>query len=211
MSTDAKTHWNRVYTDRAIEKLGWYEPAPEVSLEMIRSCGIAKSDRILDAGSGATTLIDHLLAEGYESITAVDISGEALARLRERLGPERASRVQWIEDDLTAPQKVSQLRNIALWHDRAVLHFLVEEKDRATYRDTLRKVLRPGGYAIIAAFALSGAKKCSGLPVYNYDAAMLAIFLGSEFELKHHRNHLYITPSGDRRPYVYTLFRRKSH
>lgn len=50
------------------------------------------------------------------------------------------------------------LRDVGLWHDRALLHFLVEERDRAAYLSTLKAVLKLGGYAIIAVFSPEGAK-----------------------------------------------------
>jgi SAM-dependent methyltransferase len=209
MNTDLKKHWNKIYDNADITGLGWYEPDPQQSLSLIEMSGVAKDASILDAGCGATTLIDRLLDAGYTNLTAVDISAAALQRLQERLGPERAAMVRWIEDDLSAPQHLQKIRNVALWHDRAVLHFLIDNRDRQTYRETLMAALQPGGFVIIAAFAVGGAQKCSGLPVHNYDEASLAEWLGSGFELLHSTPYLYHTPSGAPRPYIYTLFRRK--
>ena len=103
---------------------------------------------------------------------------------------------------------MDNLRNIALWHDRALLHFLLGEKERGAYLTTLKKVSKRGGYVIIACFSLKGAKKCSGLNVMNYDQKMLADFLGEDFELIEYFEHTYYTPWGEERPYVYTLFKR---
>jgi len=61
---------------------------------------------------------------------------------------------------------------------------------------------------IIAIFSLEGAKKCSGLDVVNYDHTMISQFLGNEFELLEHFPYLHIQPSGGKRPYAYTLFKR---
>lgn len=72
----------------------------------------------------------------------------------------------------------------------------------------LKKVVRKGGIVIIAAFSLSGAKKCRGLDVMNYDENLIADFLGKDFKLIEHFDHTYYTPSGEERPYVYTLFQR---
>ncbi|MFQ5448288.1 MAG: class I SAM-dependent methyltransferase, partial [Saprospiraceae bacterium] len=76
------------------------------------------------------------------------------------------------------------------------------------YFDLVRKMVKPRGHVIIATFNLAGAKMCSGLPVKNYNATMLAEKLGPEFQLLEAFDHLYVTPSGGERPYVYTLFRR---
>lgn len=50
---------------------------------------------------------------------------------------------------------------------------------------------------------------CSGLPVRRYDAKMLEEFLGDDFTLLDHFDHVHYMPSGDPRPYVYTLFQKK--
>ena len=97
---------------------------------------------------------------------------------------------------------------IDLWHDRAVLHFFHERSSQDAYFALLQKLVRPGGYVIIAAFNLNGAPTCSGLPVFRYDARMLQEKLGENFKLLEAFDHTYTQPSGDTRAYVYTLFRR---
>jgi len=42
----------------------------------------------------------------------------------------------------------------------------------------------------------------------NYDENLIADFLGKDFKLIEHFDHTYYTPSGEERPYVYTLFQR---
>jgi hypothetical protein len=131
-----------------------------------------------------------------------------LNKLKERLGEEKASHVRWIVDDITHPAYIQNLRDISLWHDRAVLHFLLKENQRQEYLSTLKKVVKRGGYVIIAAFSLEGAKKCSGLDVKNYDQNMLAEFLGEDFNLLEYFDCTYHTPSGEPRPYIYTLLQK---
>ncbi|MDQ7053285.1 MAG: methyltransferase domain-containing protein [candidate division KSB1 bacterium] len=201
-------HWDRVYDSSDVDKLGWWEAVPEKSLHLIRRCGLGKDDLILDIGTGASTLIDRLLDDGHRNIIASDISEKALQALKHRLGPERASRVTWIVDDVTRPQHLCHLRDVCLWHDRAVLHFLTEEPHRQAYLNTLRAVLKVEGFAVIAAFHLTGADKCSGLPVRKYDETLLAEFLGEDFLLEDHFQYTYHTPLGSPRPYIYTRFRR---
>lgn len=208
MNKDMKAHWDRVYASQEVDRLGWYESMPEPSLRLISRCILNKEDPVLDVGAGATTLIDCLLRQGFQNIIAVDISEVALQKLRERLGEEKASRVQWITDDITQPLHLHRLQNIALWHDRAVLHFLLEEQQQQRYLATLKKIVKHGGYVIIAAFSLKGAQWCSGLRIRNYDQDMLADFLGNEFSLREHFDYTYHMPSGEERPYVYTLFQR---
>ena len=203
-----RDHWNEVYTSRDINKLGWYEGIPEPSIKLISECSLDKEDIILDAGVGASTLIDSLITLGYKNIIAVDISEIALNKLRERLGEEKSRLVKWVVDDIMQPKRIQNLSDIALWHDRALFHFLLEEKQRQMYLTTLKKVVKKSGHVIIASFSLTGAKVCSGLNVMNYDQTILSNFLGDDFELIEYFDYTYHMPSGAERPYIYTLFKR---
>ena len=129
-------------------------------------------------------------------------------KLKERLGEEKASEVRWIVYDITQPIHIQNLRDIFVWHDRAVLHFILKENQQKEYLSTLKKVIKKGGYVIIAAFSLKGAKKCSGLDVKNYDQNMLVKFLGEDFTLLEYFDYTYYMPSGEPRPYIYTLFQK---
>ena len=84
-----------------------------------------------------------------------------------------------------------------------------KENNLKMYLSTLKKVIKKGGYVIIAAFSLKGAKKCSGLDVKNYDQNMLAKFLGQDFSLLEHFDYTYYMPSGEPRPCIYALFQKQ--
>jgi len=208
MNNSMKEHWNEIYEALDVDELTWYEEIPEQSIKLLSKCHINEDEPILDLGAGASTFVDHLINQGFKNIIATDISEIALNKLKERLGKEKASSVRWIVDDITQPIHIRNLRDIAVWHDRAVLHFLLEEKEQNMYLSTLKKVIKTGGYVIIAAFSLKGAKKCSGLDVKNYDQNMLAKFLGEDFRLLEYFDHTYYMPSGKPRPYIYTLFQK---
>jgi hypothetical protein len=69
-------------------------------------------------------LVDALLDEGFEAITVLDLSNEALEKSNLRLGG-RSATVQWVVADVTSwepPQAYD------LWHDRATFHFLTDPK-----------------------------------------------------------------------------------
>ncbi|VVB84890.1 Methyltransferase domain protein [uncultured archaeon] len=208
MNASMKEHWNEIYAALDADELTWYEEIPEASIKLLSGCHINKNDPILDVGAGASTFVDYLVNQGFRNIIATDISEIALDKLKERLGKEKTSRVRWIVDDITRPVHIRDLSDIAVWHDRAVLHFLLEENEQQEYLSTLKKVIRKGGYVIIAAFSLKGAKKCSGLNVKNYDQDMLAGFLGEDFSLLDHFDYTHHMPSGGPRPYIYTLFQK---
>ena len=173
-------------------------------MELIGAVAPAKDSRIVDIGGGASRLVDCLLEDGYEHLTVVDVSEAALQAARERLGV-RAESVTWRAADvrnLRLPEEVD------VWHDRAVFHFLTSEGDRARYKDRLSSVLKPGGSAIIATFALEGPEKCSGLPVARYSAESLASELGDQFALVDARRHLHTTPWGATQAFQYSRFTR---
>lgn len=208
MNDSMKEHWDEIYEALDADELTWYEEMPESSIKLLSKCHINKDKSILDVGAGASTFIDYLIDQGFTNIIATDISEIALNKIKERLGKEKASQVRWIVDDITQPAHIQNLRDIAVWHDRAVLHFLLEENQQQMYLSTLKKVVKKGGYVIIAAFSLKGAKKCSGLEVKNYDQNMLAEFLGKDFGLLDYFDYTHYMPSREPRPYVYTLFQR---
>jgi len=203
-----KVHWDNVYSKSELSKLGWYEENPKLSLDLIRNCNLPKNAAILDVGSGTSTLIQNLIGESYSNIIATDISEVALDRAKNLLKPNETESVRWIVDDITNPKNINQLDSIDLWHDRTVLHFLIEEDQQRGYLETLKKLVRKGGFVIIAVFSLEGAKKCSGLDVKNYDHNIIDEYLGEDFKLIKYFPYLYQMPSGDLRPYVYTLFQR---
>lgn len=204
----SKEHWNKAYTDKSIQKLGWYQQTPEPSMGLIKSLKLSRYAEILDVGAGASTLIEFLLEDGFQNITVNDISPVALDLLREELGKEECN-VEWMVDDVVAPTILKELPLLDLWHDRAVLHFFLDDKSQLAYFNLLKQKVKSKGYVIIGAFAKGGAEKCSDLPVLQYDQEMFSQRLGFDFELKQVLNYNFVNPGGEVRPYIYVLYQRK--
>jgi len=201
-------HWNNAYGKTPISSLGWYEESPAPSLQLIGDCNLPNDALLFNAGVGASTLIECLLNDGFSNIIVNDISSSALIELKNSLTKHNHSNVEFILDDITNPTSLLKLKNIDLWHDRAVLHFFTREEQRLAYFNLLKNSVKSEGYVILAEFNLHGAKKCCGLDVFNYDESMLQEYLGIDFSLIHSFNYTYTQPSGDTREYVYTLFKR---
>jgi 2-polyprenyl-3-methyl-5-hydroxy-6-metoxy-1,4-benzoquinol methylase len=197
-------HWNTVYTTKAPDEVSWHQVRPEMSLGLIEHAGIARDKGIIDVGGGASTLVDHLLAAGYSRLAVLDISHAALEYAQARLG-EKAARVEWMVADVT---EFTPPHSVALWHDRAVFHFLTEAADRRKYVESLRRTVPPGGQVIIATFAPHGPEKCSGLEVCRYDAAGICAELGAEFELVERADETHRTPWDTGQAFGYYRFRR---
>ena len=205
---DYKSHWNTVYDTKADEQLGWYEDNPKPTLELIEKCKLDSDSKILCVGAGTTKLIDALLDRNYQNLIANDLSEVALKHLQQRIKSKYKYTLECIVEDLTKPEHLTQLKNIDLWIDRAVLHFFLEKEDIKSYFDLIKTILSEKGYVLIATFALDGAEKCNGLPLRRYSAEMLQSELGSDFNLIESFNFTFINPSGGERPYIYTLFQR---
>jgi SAM-dependent methyltransferase len=202
--TTEREHWDRVYATKDEDAVSWFEAAPTRSLQMIEATGLPKTAAILDVGGGLSRLAGALLDEGYGDVTVLDISEEAIARLRERHAADPA--FHGIAADL---RTWSPQRSFDLWHDRAVLHFMVSEEERRAYREALTVAVKPGGHVIIATFAPSGPEKCSGLPVRRYSPADLDTFLGPEFEHREAFAFDHATPGGATQRFQASRFHRR--
>ena len=203
--TTQKTHWEDVYTSKASDMVSWYTPHLDISLQLVESLNLSKSDPIIDIGGGASTLMDDLVMQGYSDLTALDISGQALEIVRSRIGHDVP--IEWIEGNiLTTPLETDHYR---LWHDRAVFHFLTEEPDRVRYVEKVRQSLVKHGHVIMAPFSQEGPLKCSGLDIVRYSDKTLHQQFGSEFRLISASYDTHITPAGNEQKFVYAVFQKK--
>jgi SAM-dependent methyltransferase len=202
---ERRSHWDNVYTIKSDREVSWFEESPALSLELIHATGIKPSVPVIDIGGGASRLVDALLDEGFENVSVLDVSEQALATSKARLGA-RAGKVHWIASDVTTwePPQIYDL-----WHDRAAFHFLTDPKDRAAYADRVLRAVRPGGHVIIGTFAPDGPERCSGLPVVRHDGASLGLVLGPSFKLVESRSHAHATPWGAIQRFQFSRFRRQ--
>lgn len=199
---DSKQHWDEVYAQKAEDAVSWFQPRPDISLELIDAAGLKPGDPIVDVGGGASRLVDQLLAQGHQDVTVLDVAAAALEKSRARLG-EAADSVHWVVADITRWRPERRYR---LWHDRAVFHFLTAPEDRLAYRRALEVGLMSGGTAIVASFALDGPERCSGLPVQRYSPDTLAAELGPAFKLLERRQEEHTTPMGRVQRFQYSMF-----
>lgn len=201
----SKSHWEGVYASKPSDSVSWFQPHAEQSLRLIRAANVPHTAGIIDVGGGASTLVDDLLADGYSNLSVLDLSGAALAVAKARLQAQ-ASKVQWLEADITTVQLPEAAYDI--WHDRAVFHFLTDPADRQAYVNTVMRSVKPGGHVIVATFADDGPTKCSGLPVMRYSADALHAEFGAPFILEKHEREEHHTPGGAVQKFVYCYCRR---
>lgn len=204
-AVDNQPHWDDVYQTKSATSVSWHQQHARQSLAFIFSTDAPKKASIIDVGSGASTLIDDLIAEGFTNITALDIAESGLAVTRQRLG-DRADLVQWLVTDIANALLPSE--HFDIWHDRAVFHFLVDAKQRQKYLENMQQSVKAGGHIIMATFAEDGPEKCSGLSVMRYSAESLTKILGPAFELLETRKESHQTPAGNSQSFIYCRFRK---
>jgi ubiquinone/menaquinone biosynthesis C-methylase UbiE len=203
---EAKTHWEGIYSTKDPTSVSWFQEHAQLSLEFIQKTGVKKNAAIIDVGGGASTLAGDLIAEGYENVTVLDISGAALAFPQKRLG-KTAGAVTWIEADITTANLLPDYYEV--WHDRAVFHVLTDENSRAQYVAAVLRSVKKGGHVIISTFAADGPSHCSGLEVVRYDPGSLHDEFGKNFSLVENERESHKTPFGTEQKFIYCYCRRR--
>lgn len=161
LCTRMQSHWDKVYSLKALDEVSWYEQTPALSLEIIEKNTKSKDDAILDIGGGDSMLGECLLRGGYTNITVLDISEEALKRAKDRLGGD-ADRIKWVVSDML---KYEPEQEFSVIHDRAAFHFLVGEGKTAQYASIVAGGLAQEGTFVVGTFSTEGPTSCSGLGI----------------------------------------------
>jgi 2-polyprenyl-3-methyl-5-hydroxy-6-metoxy-1,4-benzoquinol methylase len=202
---DNKAHWDQVYATKAADTMSWFETQAADSLRFLQKTGVDLTAAIVDVGGGASTLVDDLLAQGYQNVTVLDIAEQALSASKARLGA-RAGAVHWRVGDITKAE--FEAHSVDVWHDRAVFHFLTSAEDRKAYVNNMLHALKPNGHAIIATFAEDGPLKCSGLEIVRYSVSGLLAELGESFTLTASEKVSHHTPGGNVQQFIYCCFHK---
>jgi SAM-dependent methyltransferase len=200
MST--KSHWEKIYSEKSPQEVSWTQEIPETSIEFFNDFKLSKTSPIIDIGGGESKFVDYLLEEGYQNISVLDISENAIKRAKDRLG-KKSKNIEWIVCDIN---DFNPKKKYALWHDRAVFHFLTSDIDINRYVENVKL------YAenfIIGAFSTSGPKKCSGLDITQYDKSLLSKLFEEfmAFKKVEHINH--ITPFKTTQNFIFCSFSAK--
>src|SRR3989449_4333534 len=201
---NVQTHWEKIYREKAPDAVSWYRLHLETSRALIEKAVPAPSVSIIDVGGGESTLVDDLLARGYQNITVLDVSQTAIDVTKQRL-VQAAERIQWITGDITKADLAPNAYDV--WHDRAVFHFLRAIDERAAYIRQVAKAVKSGGHVLVSTFGPEGPTKCSGLEVVRYDAESLHAEFGVHFRLLESSKELHETPFGTTQQFLYCLCR----
>jgi hypothetical protein len=200
---DKKSHWEKVYETKSPQEVSWTQEIPETSLRLIRETNIAKDAAIIDIGGGDSKLVDFLLEDGFTNLTVLDISANALERAKKRLG-EKADLVQWIVSDIN---EFTPTKQYAIWHDRAVFHFVTEEENIKRYVEMVTKFTTE--HFIIGTFSENGPLKCSGLEIKQYSEQKLNNLFGHSFSLTTCFTEDHKTPFDTIQNFIFASFKRR--
>lgn len=200
-----KEHWEEIYSKSNLNKYTWTQNIPETTLSIINSLNLNKNSHIIDVGGGDSTLVDNLLTLGYNNITVLDISENAINSAKKRLGI-KSQKVKWVVSDVL--EYVSQ-QQYDLWIDRAAFHFLRDEEAIKQYVNLVNKSISESGYLLIATFSDSGPTKCSGLDVKQYNKNLLTETFESGFNREYCIFEDHETPSYIVQNFIYGLFKHR--
>lgn len=200
MST--KSHWEKIYSEKSPQEVSWTQEIPETSIEFFNEFKLSKTSPIIDIGGGESKFVDFLLSEGYQNISVLDISENALKRAKDRLG-EKSKNIEWIVCDIN---DFNPKKKYALWHDRAVFHFLTSNVEINRY---VENVKQNSENFIVGTFSTSGPKKCSGLEISQYDKNLLSKLFEESMTINKVEYINHITPFGTTQNFIFCSFSAK--
>lgn len=204
-------HWDQVYQSRANHQLGWFEESAQDTLKFLDDVSLSHQKCFIP-GAGTSILVPALLDKGAH-LTLNDISPHALSTLAQLYPQSQELPHQNLLEDLGSDLEAgSWFYGLApqfhLWIDRAVLHFLISDKEVENYFKRLKNSLLIGAKVLLAEFTPGGAHQCASLPVRQYTTEDYQRALGDQFQLIQEAKQVYINPRGEERLYQYALFER---
>lgn len=204
MENNRKDHWEKIYSTKQPYEVSWTQTVPQTSLNFIHAAHLSKQASIIDVGGGDSHLVDFLLNEGYENVTVLDISEQALNRAKQRLG-DKADKVKWVVADIS---EFTPMAVYDFWHDRAAFHFLTTETEVVKYLSAARQAIKENGTLTIGTFSDCGPTKCSGLTIKQYNEALLTEELKNGFEKIKCITEDHITPFNTQQNFLFCSFAR---
>ncbi len=202
MEMERKNHWETVYETKQPNEVSWTQENPKTSLDFIRETRLDKTAKIIDIGGGDSNLVDFLLEEGYENISVLDISANALERAKKRLG-KNAEKVNWIVSDIT---EFNPETRYDIWHDRATFHFLTTQEQIKKYAEITENWIND--FLIIGTFSENGPKKCSGLDIKQYSETAIENQFSDNFKKLKCITEDHITPFETKQNFTFCAFEK---
>jgi len=200
-----KEHWERVFATKPETEVSWYQQKPETSINFFVENNIPKEAKIIDIGGGDSYLIDNLLDLGYTNLHLLDISANAIERIKNRLGV-KASKVTFIVSDVL---EFLPETTFDVWHDRASFHFLTTENEIEKYKDLVSNLITQKGFLFMGTFSENGPLKCSGLEITQYSESKFEMIFGVAFEKINCFIENHQTPFNTTQNFIFCAFKKK--
>lgn len=205
MNLDKKAHWENVFATKKETEVSWFQQKPETSIRFFVDNTIPKDAKIIDIGGGDSYLIDSLLDLGYTNLFLLDISANAIERIKNRLG-DKALNVTFIVSDVLDFQLET---TFDVWHDRASFHFLTTGKEIETYKNLVSNSISTTGYLFLGTFSENGPLKCSGLEITQYSESKFESIFGTNFEKLNCFTENHQTPFDTTQNFIFCTFKKK--
>jgi len=202
--SEKKQHWEKVFATKQENEVSWFQPKPETSINFFIENQIPKDAKIIDIGGGDSYLIDNLLEMGYQNLFLLDISANAIERIKNRLGA-KAENVTFIVSDIVDFQPET---TFDVWHDRASFHFLTNENEITIYKELVSNAIASNGFLFLGTFSENGPLKCSGLEITQYSEAKFEAIFGSDFEKVKCFEENHQTPFDTTQNFIFCSFKK---
>jgi ubiquinone/menaquinone biosynthesis C-methylase UbiE len=200
MNFNAKSHWEDIYKRKMPNEVSWTQEIPQTSIDFIKSFDLPKNAEIIDVGGGESKFIDYLLSKGYENITVLDISKNAIEKAKKRIGVN-SDKVKWVVADIN---EFIPNNKFDFWHDRAVFHFLTNQESILKYSKMVSSYARN---FVVGTFSTEGPKKCSGLDICQYDEISITkTFETPNFKKVESKRVNHETPFGTIQNFIFCSF-----
>lgn len=201
---NARAHWEQVYETKTPQNVSWTQEDPQPSLDWILGLDLPSESFIVDSGGGRSVLAEKLVNAGFSYVEVFDISMRSLAQAKMDLKTDAAREA--ISYRVCNVLDYKPEKEVTVWHDRAVFHFLVDDLERSQYVENLKKWAPE--HIILGTFSPDGPLKCSGLPIRQYDAATLVSLLAPEYQLVKAEALTHVTPSGGEQAFTFVHLER---
>ncbi len=200
-----KAHWENVFATKQETEVSWYQQKPLISIQFFIDNEIPKAAKIIDIGGGDSYLIDNLLEMGYSNLFLLDISENAIERIKSRLG-SKAEKVTFIVSDILDFQPKT---TFDVWHDRASFHFLTNQNEINVYQSLVTNAISESGFLFMGTFSENGPLKCSGLEITQYSEAKFELIFGTAFDKINCFIQNHQTPFDSIQNFIFCTFKKK--
>jgi SAM-dependent methyltransferase len=199
-----KEHWENVFATKQETEVSWYQQKPETSIDFFTENNISKDAKIIDIGGGDSYLIDNLLDLGYTNLFLLDISANAIERIKNRLGV-KSEKVTFIVSDILDFQPEI---TFDVWHDRASFHFLTTAQEIERYKNLVANSISENGFLFLGTFSENGPLKCSGLEITQYSEAKFQVVFGTTFSKINCFEENHQTPFDTIQNFIFCTFKK---